>query len=61
MPSTAHFVRRLPMLVELLIALVVLALVLYALQLLPLDGTITRLLQVVVIVVVIVWLFQHIA
>lgn len=42
-------------LVSILIALVIIGAVLYILQLLPIDGTIKRVIQVIAIVVVIVW------
>jgi hypothetical protein len=44
------------MLITLLVAIVVLALVLYVIQLLPLDATLTRILQIVIVVAVIIWL-----
>jgi hypothetical protein len=46
------------MLVTLLIVLVVLGLALYAVQLLPLDGRLTLLLQVVLIIIAIVFLLR---
>lgn len=47
------------MLITILLAIVILALVLYALQLLPLDATITRFLQVLIVVVVAVYLIER--
>lgn len=46
------------MLIDLLIILLVVGLVLYVVQLLPLDSTITRIIQVVVLVSVIIYLLK---
>lgn len=46
-------------LVTLLIVLIVVGAILYLVQLLPLDGTITRIIQVVVIVAVVIWVLRH--
>lgn len=46
------------MLVTILIVLLVLALCLYAVRLLPLDGTITMLIQVVLVVIAILYIVR---
>jgi hypothetical protein len=40
---------------ELLIALIIIGAALYLLQLLPIDGTIKRIIQVIVIVALVIW------
>ena len=46
------------MLITILIVLLILALALYGVRLLPLDGTITLLIQVVLVVIAIVYIAQ---
>jgi hypothetical protein len=48
-----------PMLITILLAIVILALVLYALQLLPLDAMITRILQLLVVILAVVYLIER--
>ena len=45
-------------LIQLVIYLVVLGLVLYVISILPIDGTIKRIIHVVVIIAVVLWLLQ---
>lgn len=42
-------------LMQFIVALVIVGALLYILQLLPIDGTIKRIIQVVVIVVLVIW------
>jgi len=48
-------------LVSLLIALIVLGAVIYVVGLLPIDGTVRRIIQVVAIVALVVWLLRGFA
>lgn len=45
--------------IELLIALIIVGAVLYLVTLLPIDGTVKKIIQVVAIVVVAIWLLRH--
>ncbi len=45
--------------IELLIALVIVGAILYLLQLVPIDGTIKTIIQVVVVVAVIIYVLRH--
>ena len=45
--------------IELLIALVIVGAILYLLQLVPIDGTIKTIIQVVVIVGVVIYILRH--
>ena len=45
-------------LVQLVIALVILGAILYILSLLPIDGTVKRIINVIVVVVLVVWLLM---
>ena len=47
--------------IELLIALLIVGAVLYLLQLVPIDGTIKTVIQVVVIVGVLIYLLRHLS
>jgi hypothetical protein len=47
--------------IELLIVLLVLGAGLYVLELLPIDGTVKRIIQVVAVVAVVVWLLRMFA
>lgn len=49
------------MLVEILIMLVIVGAVLYVAQLLPIDATIKRIIQIVVVVAVIIYLLRLVA
>lgn len=48
-------------LISLLIALITIGAVLYLVTLLPIDGTVKRIIQVIAIVVLVVWLLQGFA
>jgi hypothetical protein len=48
-------------LVSLLIALIVIGAILYIVTLLPIDGTIKRVIQVIAIVAIVIWLLQRFA
>jgi polyferredoxin len=58
-PPERAALRRKPMLITILLAIVILALILYVLQLLPLDGAITRVLQILVLIVVAFYLLER--
>lgn len=45
--------------VELLIALIIVGAALYLLNFVPIDGTVKRIIQVVIIVAIIIWLLKH--
>ena len=45
--------------IELLIALIIVGAVLYLLQLVPIDGTIKTIIQVIVIVAVLIYVLRH--
>jgi uncharacterized membrane protein len=47
--------------IELLIALLIVGAAIYLLQLVPIDGTIKTVIQVIVIVGVIIWLLRHLS
>jgi hypothetical protein len=47
-----------PGLISIIVSLVVVGLLLYLIDLIPMDGTIKQIIRVLVIVVVIVWLLQ---
>ena len=47
-----------PSLISIIITLVVIGLLLYLIDLIPMDGTIKQIIRVVVIIAVIVWLLQ---
>lgn len=49
------------MLIHLLIVLIVLGAVLYVVSLLPIDGTVKRIIQVVAIVALVIWLLKTFA
>lgn len=49
------------MLIELLIALIIVGALLYIMQLLPIDNTIKQIIYVIVIVLVLVYLLQHLS
>ena len=46
------------MLISIIVTLVVIGLVLYLIDLIPMDGTIKQIIRVIVIIAVIVWLLQ---
>ena len=46
------------MLISLIVTLVIIGVVLYLLQLIPMDGTIKQIIHVVIILCVILWLLQ---
>lgn len=48
-------------LISLVIALILIGAVLYIANLLPTDGTVKRIIQVVLIVALVIWLLQHFA
>lgn len=45
--------------IELLIALIIVGAILYLIQLVPIDATIKRIIQVIVIVAIIIWLLRN--
>jgi hypothetical protein len=45
-------------LISIIVTLVVIGLVLYLIELIPMDGTIKQIIRVIVIIAVIVWLLQ---
>lgn len=45
--------------IELLIALIIVGAVLYLIQFVPIDATIKRIIQVIVIVVVLIYVLRH--
>jgi hypothetical protein len=47
------------MTLELLIALIIIGALLYALQLLHIDATIKRLIQIIAIVIIVIWLLRE--
>ena len=47
-----------PALISIIVTLVVIGLVLYLIDLIPMDGTIKLIIRIIVIVAVIVWLLQ---
>lgn len=47
--------------IDILIALIIVGALLYLLQLLPLDSTIKRVIQVVAVVLVVIWLLRAFA
>jgi len=47
------------MLIELLIALIIIGAVLYIIQLLPIDGTVKQIIYVLAIVLVLIYLLEH--
>jgi len=47
-----------PSLISIIITLVVIGLLLYLIDLIPMDGTIKQIIRVIVIIVVVVWLLQ---
>lgn len=48
-------------LISLLIALIIIGAVLYIVGLLPIDGTVKRIIQVVAIVALVIWLLRNFA
>lgn len=47
-----------PGLISIIVTLVVIGLVLYLIELIPMDGTIKQIIRVIVIIAVVVWLLQ---
>ena len=47
-----------PGLISIIVTLVVVGLLLYLIDLIPMDGTIKQIIRVIVIIVVVVWLLQ---
>ena len=47
-----------PGLISIIVTLVVIGLVLYLIELIPMDGTIKQIIRVIIIIAVVVWLLQ---
>jgi len=47
-----------PALISIIVTLVVIGLLLYLIELIPMDGTIKQIIRVIIIIAVIVWLLQ---
>ena len=47
-----------PALISIVVTLVVIGLVLYLIDLIPMDGTIKQIIRIIVIIAVVVWLLQ---
>lgn len=47
-----------PQIISILVSLVVVGLVLYLVDLIPMDGTIKQIIRVIVIILVVIWLLQ---
>jgi hypothetical protein len=47
-----------PAIISIIVALVIVGLVLYLIDIIPMDGTIKQIIRVIVIIAVVVWLLQ---
>ena len=47
-----------PAIISIIVALVIVGLVLYLIDIIPMDGTIKQIIRVIVIIAVIIWLLQ---